>query len=260
MGPIVWIVGGLAAALLLGGENEQGASACLDEHMPPDLRASTRKLLDSKYPPTAYAAAADLYESQGYPLASGCFRKRAGGAAPPKGFNPYEPATWGDLGPVLGGGWTTTAGPGPAAPPAGTGPAGGFELPAEVAGPLGRAAGSWRDYLPRTTEPGPERETDPLGFPAGIDPNDPSTWTGQPLSFQIRAGDTPKYLANWYTGDGAKWPQLGPGNPHLGEQKGSSFAGWFPGNTIILPGDWNPWQKDAPPAQAAASTVATIHA
>lgn len=241
MTPLLWVAGAVAAAVLLGGDDGggRGAEACLDPHMPPDLRASTRKLLDTKYPATAYAMAADIYEAQGYPAAAGCLRQRAGGARAPAAFNPYEPATWG---PLLGGaglpGEYPRAAPLPGVPgvpmPGAPGPA-----PAPAPGPA----------------PAPP-EIDP-GLPPGADPTDPATFEGQPKGHIVASGETPQYLASWYTGNQARWGELGAVNPHLGAPYGTTWGAWAPGVPIMLPGDWNPWHKDAPPPKPGGAAAPT---
>jgi len=79
----------------------------------------------------------------------------------------------------------------------------------------------------------------------GVDPQQ------QPMPFVIRMGDRPYGLAQYWTGDGARFRELEPLNPQLGDLAPGGtqppYPGWIPGNTILIPIEWNPWAKPTPP-------------
>lgn len=91
----------------------------------------------------------------------------------------------------------------------------------------------------------------------------------QPMPFKVRMGDTPYYLALYYTGNGARLHELESVNDNLGpwvtrgqerDMSGGLSGGyqiyenWAPGLVIKLPLTWTPWQKAIPkPASTSSS-------
>lgn len=70
------------------------------------------------------------------------------------------------------------------------------------------------------------------------------------MPFQIRYGDIPFRLAQYYTGDGARFKELGPLNPQIGQLRTvngvTNYEGWRPGLNILIPSAWNPLAKPVP--------------
>jgi hypothetical protein len=99
--------------------------------------------------------------------------------------------------------------------------------------------------------PGPPGPPAPPSTPAN-----PLTVTNMP--FRVRAGDFPYALAQYYTGQGSRFIELGPLNPNLGPfettawdaQTGkpvaSAYRYWDKGPSILIPGSWNPRSKNLP--------------
>lgn len=96
------------------------------------------------------------------------------------------------------------------------------------------------------------------GIPGGI-PGVPTTPKPEPstnMIFTVRWGDFPYGLAQYYTGQGARFKELEPLNPQLGPMitrqgpKGSYsiYQNWAPGLEIQLPASWKPYEKPLPVA------------
>lgn len=70
------------------------------------------------------------------------------------------------------------------------------------------------------------------------------------MPFQIRYGDIPFRLAQYYTGDGARFKELGPLNPQIGQLRTvngvTNYENWRPGLQILIPSAWNPLAKPIP--------------
>jgi hypothetical protein len=73
---------------------------------------------------------------------------------------------------------------------------------------------------------------------------------------QLRANDNPSYLAEWYTGDGARFKELLTTNPELRlatmphartGQPMTVLLPWRVGQTLILPPSWDTSRGPAPP-------------
>ena len=85
------------------------------------------------------------------------------------------------------------------------------------------------------------------------------------LPFTIRQGDIPSLLAVYYTGDAARFRDLGGSlNKNIGKLKTvngvSNYEGWKVGTAILIPKSWNPLDKPLPPtAQGAAPKDSTIY-
>lgn len=90
----------------------------------------------------------------------------------------------------------------------------------------------------------------------------------------IRKDDIPNKLAQYYTGDGSRFKELGALNPQLGKLVTKTFTpppmpgtgsvapvsvtnyeGWQIGKQILLPGSWKPYSKPLP--KPASSTKPT---
>ena len=87
------------------------------------------------------------------------------------------------------------------------------------------------------------------------------------MPFRVRAGDFPYALAQYYTGQGARYSELGPLNPQLGpfasvliddpngnewgadgkpKSRVSNYANWDKGPAILLPASWSPRARNLP--------------
>lgn len=70
------------------------------------------------------------------------------------------------------------------------------------------------------------------------------------MPFQIRYGDIPFRLAQYYTGDGVRFKELGPLNPQIGQLRTvngvTNYENWRPGLNILIPSAWNPLAKPIP--------------
>jgi hypothetical protein len=114
--------------------------------------------------------------------------------------------------------------------------------------------------------------------PPGFDPFDPATWglpipdmpdiPGEippggvmpegPRPHTIRFGDIPYYMARYYTGDGARFRELEPINPHIGQLMAGQYPGWQVGTNILIPGQWNPWGTAYPPPIAGSAELPEV--
>jgi len=85
------------------------------------------------------------------------------------------------------------------------------------------------------------------------------------LPFTIRQGDIPSLLAVYYTGDAARFRDLGGSlNKNIGKLKTvngvSNYEGWKVGTAILIPKSWNPLDKPLPPtANGAPPKDSTIY-
>ena len=85
------------------------------------------------------------------------------------------------------------------------------------------------------------------------------------LPHTIRTGDIPSLLATYYTGDAARFRDLGGSlNKNLGKLKTvngvSNYEGWKVGANILIPKSWNPLDKPLPPtAKGAPPKDSTIY-
>jgi hypothetical protein len=85
------------------------------------------------------------------------------------------------------------------------------------------------------------------------------------LPHTIRQGDIPSLLATYYTGDAARFRDLGGSlNKNLGKLKTvggvSNYEGWKVGAAILIPKAWNPLDKPLPPtAQGPAPKDSAIY-
>lgn len=70
------------------------------------------------------------------------------------------------------------------------------------------------------------------------------------MAFVIRYGDIPSHLADYYTGNATRWPELGPLNPQIGSVQTvngvTNYSHWNVGTQILIPKAWNPLQKPLP--------------
>lgn len=223
-------------------------SCTLDAHMPEAIKQATQSLLGTPAIPAAQLqAAAQIADANGYPLAAQCLReeaqKRGGPQQPPGGFDPLDPTTWPEIFPGGFPGMPTPGQPGqpqPGQPP--PPPGGGTPPPPPPGGgqpppPPGQGGGG-TIYIPGYGE-----IPIPPGFPVPTAPTSPE---GKP--FTVRTGDRPYGIATYYTGDGARFRELEPLNPQLGQLNAQGrYPGWVPGAQILLPALWNPWDKPEPP-------------
>lgn len=82
-------------------------------------------------------------------------------------------------------------------------------------------------------------------------PDQPSTLE-TPTPFQIRPGDFPFAVAQYYTGQGERFKELRDINPHLGSlhidpyTNTAIYSGWLPGTWIILPPAWKGSERPYP--------------
>lgn len=89
----------------------------------------------------------------------------------------------------------------------------------------------------------------PQGYPPTTPPTTPPAppqQTGD-KPFTIKEGHIPTVVAQYYTGDQARWKELvsnNPGSLSFGGPYG--VTGWTAGKTILLPAKWNPWSKPEP--------------
>lgn len=71
------------------------------------------------------------------------------------------------------------------------------------------------------------------------------------MPFTIRQGDIPYLLAQYYTGNPARFPDLATLNPKLGPLTTtngvSNYPGWQVGVSILIPKSWDPLSKPIPP-------------
>lgn len=149
---------------------------------------------------------------------------------------------------------TPAGGAVPAPPPGGGAPApgqpGGATPPLEPGQPTPDVPGFGQQTIPGQ----------PNVKPSGEKPTAPATEAGH-MPFIIRFGDIPFLLATYYTGQGSRFFELEPINPHLGtlkkDSKGvSNYPGWIPGTQILIPAQWFPYTKNLPkPASVSASTT-----
>lgn len=98
----------------------------------------------------------------------------------------------------------------------------------------------------------------PVGpdLPGKVKPTIPTPPTLGPMPFTVRTGDYPYGLAQYYTGQGARYTELEPLNPNLGPMVTRTLAGgtgtyqiyenWAPGLKIVLPLSWLPWTTPLP--------------
>lgn len=75
--------------------------------------------------------------------------------------------------------------------------------------------------------------------------------------YTVRKGDTPAFLARYYTGDAKRFTDLGAVNPSLGKlvKKAGlvNYANWKVGLALRLPSSWNSNRKPRPGAAPSAS-------
>jgi len=238
-----------------------GAPCVFDADLPAPQRAITQEMLSNPYlPASTLVAAAMIAEANGYEQTGACLRgeaaRRGGDQNPPPGFDPGNPLTWGSVAglPTMPGvpGMPPPGGPpppppggppppppgGPPPPPPGT--PGGFQIPPGLippgVDPFNPA--TWTNIIPGLTPP--------PGAPPEIEP--PAMGT---MLFTVRFGDRPYGLAKYYTGNGARYPELQPLNPQLGPMVTtggvSNYQNWAPGLVITLPASWLPLSKPVPP-------------
>lgn len=91
----------------------------------------------------------------------------------------------------------------------------------------------------------------PPNFPPGVGLPWPG---GMAAPFVVRYGDYPYGMAQYYTGQGARYVELEPLNPQLGpmitrtgpQGDYSIYQNWQAGLEILLPPSWQPWTKPYP--------------
>ena len=70
------------------------------------------------------------------------------------------------------------------------------------------------------------------------------------MEFTVRSGDRPFGLAQYYTGQGARFRELEAGNPQMGSLTSGPpqppYTNWQPGLVITIPASWNPTAKPIP--------------
>ncbi len=222
---VLLIVGGAAALLFLMGKSKDGKSLppgittdqCIDENMPANMRDAVLDVLANTKDATTLSQMAIAAAQNGFTKAATCLQLLADeyGAAPP-GIAP----------PPVGG----TPPPPPGGMPPGQPPIDGGE-------------GGLPGWL-----------TIPPGIIPGAIPGTPPGQGATDKPHTIRYGDIPYQMANYYTGQGARFRELEPGNPHLGKlttsvvngQNVSNYPGWVPGAVVMLPLSWHPWDKPTP--------------
>lgn len=221
-------------------------SCQLDAHMPDAHKQATAAVLANKQiPAPQLLAMAQMADVSGFPMAAKCLRDeaaaRGGNQQPPPGFDPFNPATWPN---ALPPGFPSMPGmPGtpPPVPPGQPAP-GGPPAPGQPPPPPpGQPAPPPGGVTPPGSIPFP-------GIPGGIPiPNIPGVGIGA-MPFTIRIGDRPFGLAQYYTGSGARYREIEPINPHLGPPTGGipPYPEWKPGVEILIPGEWDPWNKPTP--------------
>lgn len=78
---------------------------------------------------------------------------------------------------------------------------------------------------------------------------EPPTEMGE-MPYQLGYGDYPYGLANYYTGQGGRFREIGPNNPQLGTFGNGKYPNWdalaSAGGTILLPASWDAWGKQLP--------------
>ena len=71
------------------------------------------------------------------------------------------------------------------------------------------------------------------------------------IFLKVQEGHMPFYVAEYYTGQGARFKEFEPLNPHLLPFKKTNgiwgYAGWVPGATVQIPPLWSPNLKPVPP-------------
>lgn len=76
------------------------------------------------------------------------------------------------------------------------------------------------------------------------------------LPFVIRSGDIPSLMAAYYTGNGARFKELGKLNKKLGRlvttNGVTNYEKWIVGTEILIPAAWKPLSKPVPPTASAA--------
>ena len=102
--------------------------------------------------------------------------------------------------------------------------------------------------LPGQTPPIPGGATP---IPGGGLPGPAMPAGGGDMPFTIRSGDRPYGLAIYWTGNGARFQELGALNPNLGQlvtKNGvTNYEHWQVGVGIKIPSSWDPWKKPNPP-------------
>jgi hypothetical protein len=92
--------------------------------------------------------------------------------------------------------------------------------------------------------------------PGGVDDQpDPGEPTAEGhMVHIIRYGDLPYYMAEYYTGMGSRFREFDAINPAILPFRNGAYAGWVPGQTILIPAAWRPFEK-ALPAPASGGTA-----
>ncbi len=225
------------------------AAACtFDAHLPDAFKQTTAAALANKeLPAPTLIAMAEMAEINGYPMTGQCLRQeaelRGGPQTAPPGFDPMNPSTWGQA--IPGGIPGMPPMPGGTPPP----PPGGMPPPPPGGPPPPPPPGGPPPPPPGGQPPAPGGFPGFPGFPGGI-PGFPSVPTGLgPMPFTIRQGDRPYGLASFFTGQGGRYPEIEPLNPHLGAPTGGvpPYPQWQVGVQILLPAEWDPWNMPVPP-------------
>lgn len=195
-----------------GGVEDDAFAACLDDGLPPAMKDQVRNILSSVTDPVQLQAAADIAAQAGFPLAAACLQKKAD-----------------ELKKGSAGGRAKSVG---------------FPFPINIPGFQGGKSSPGQPQAGQAPSVIPGFNIPPIqGQPLpGIE--------NTPFPFTIRAGDFPVAVATYYTGQGTRFKELEPLNPHLGKlttvNNVSNYPGWQVGVLILLPPSWNGASKPLP--------------